>query len=223
MREERQTKYGNQDTRETGRKLSPAEERRLSAFEELSESLCAQGYRRVELTVSIVKANLFAVALFIPLLIVGGGLYLLKNPQFGTGFGRTNPLVYLVVFAVMIVVHELIHGLSWAVFTEHHGKDIEFGFMKEYLTPYCTCRVPLKKGQYIFGALMPLVLVGLVPLAAGILTGSFTLLLIGVIMTDGAAGDIMIVWNILRYRSGARDVLYVDHPTQGGGVIFEKQ
>ena len=42
-------------------------------------------------------------------------------------------------------------------------------------------------------------------------------------MTDGAAGDIMIVWNILRYRSGARDVLYVDHPTQGGGVIFEKQ
>ena len=222
MGEERQTKYGNQDTRETGRKLSPAEERRLSAFEELSESLCAQGYRRVELTVSIVKANLFAVALFIPLLIVGGGLYLLKNPQFGSGFGRTNPLVYLVVFAVMIVVHELIHGLSWAVFTEHHGKDIEFGFMKQYLTPYCTCRVPLGKGQYIFGALMPLLVLGIVPMIAGILAGSLPILLLGIIMADAAAGDILIVWKILRYRSDAGSIVYIDHPTQAGGVIFEK-
>lgn len=222
MGEERQTKYGNQDTKEKGRKLSPAEERRLRAFEELSESLCVQGYRRVELTVSIVKANTFAVVLLIPLLIVGGGLFLWKNRQFGTGFGWMNPLVFPVALAALIVLHELIHGLCWAVFAEHHGKDIEFGFMKQYLTPYCTCRVPLGKGQYVFGALMPLLVLGIVPMIAGILTGSLPVLLLGIVMADAAAGDILIVWKILRYRSDAGSIVYIDHPTQAGGVIFEK-
>ena len=156
-------------------------------------------------------------------MVIGFGLFFLLNEELRIASSLSDMLLLIGGFLILTAVHELVHGAGWALFTERRFKDIEFGFMKEYLTPYCTCRVPLKKGQYIFGALMPLVLVGLVPLAAGILTGSFTLLLIGVIMTDGAAGDIMIVWNILRYRSGARDVLYVDHPTQGGGVIFEKQ
>ena len=133
-----------------------------------------------------------------------------------------NPLLFLVLFVALIVAHELIHGLSWSIFTPRHWKDVEFGFMKQYLTPYCTCRVPLAKGQYIFGALMPLVLLGLLPMLAGILAGSMGLMLLGVIMTDSAAGDILIVWKILRYRSDAGEIVYVDHPTQAGGVIFER-
>ena len=44
----------------------------------------------------------------------------------------------------------------------------------------------------------------------------------GIIMTVSAAGDIMIVWRLLTYRSQAETVVYIDHPTQAGGVIFEK-
>ena len=143
------------------------------------------------------KANIFAVVLLLPLLVVGYGLFLLKNGSFGIGLGMMNPLLFLVLLFVLIVVHELIHGLSWSLFAENHWKDIEFGFMKQYLTPYCTCGVPLEKGAYIFGALMPL-------------------------MADAAAGDILIVWKILCYRSEAGTIVYIDHPTQAGGVIFEK-
>ena len=46
--------------------------------------------------------------------------------------------------------------------------------------------------------------------------------LMGIIMADSAAGDIMIVRDILRYRSTAEEVVYIDHPTQAGGVIFER-
>lgn len=222
MNEKKKTVQGNQDEKEKSRQLSPAEERRLRAFEALSETMGAQGYRRVELTVGIVKANLFAVVLLIPLLIIGIGLFLLKNGGVGRGFAGINPLLFVVLLFALIVIHELIHGLSWAIFAEHHWKDIEFGFMKQYLTPYCTCVVPLSKGQYIFGALMPLVLLGLLPMLAGILTGSMQTLLMGIIMADAAAGDILIVWKILRYRSGADSIVYIDHPTQAGGVIFEK-
>ena len=222
MKEKAEAVRGNHDKKEKSRQLTQAEQRRLRAFEALSESMIGQGYRRAELTVIIVKANLFAVVLLIPLLIVGIALFLLKNGPFRYSHGPATPLLFLVILFVLIVAHELIHGLSWAIFAEHHGKDIEFGFMKQYLTPYCTCKVPLSKGQYIFGALMPLIALGILPMIAGILMGSMPVLPMGIIMADSAAGDILVVWKILRYTSAAESFVYIDHPTQAGGVIFEK-
>ena len=213
---------GDPEKQEKTRPLSPAEQRRQQSFEALSESMASQGYRRVELTVDLVKANIFAVILLIPLAVAGIGLYLLKNRQLGDSFTPTGPFVFLIVLGVLIVVHELVHGLSWAVFAEHHWKNIEFGFIRQYLTPYCTCTVPLTKGQYIFGAVMPLVVLGILPMIAGILLGSMPTLFIGIIMADAAAGDILIICRILLYRSEAGSIVYIDHPTQAGGVIFEK-
>ncbi len=213
---------GNQDETEKNRKLTEAELQRKQAFEALADEMQQNGYRRTDLTISIVKANLFAIVLLIPVLIIGFGGFTVANRQIRHGFTPgTFPLLSLLL-AILIVVHELIHGISWAAFTEHHFGDIEFGFMKQYLTPYCACKAPLSRGQYITGALMPLLILGIIPLIAGIAAGSLPFLLIGIVMTDAAAGDIMIGWNILRYESSAATVVYIDHPTQGGGVIFEK-
>ena len=216
---------GNQDEREKNRELSEAEQKRLAAFEAQAEKLKEQGYRRVDLTVSIVKANVFAIILLFPLMALGMWLFWLKNGTLAGGIAARSIgglLLFVLVMAVLVVVHELIHGLSWSLFTERRFGDIEFGFMKQYLTPYCTCLVPLAKGQYIFGALMPLVVLGILPMAAGILMGSMPVLFMGIIMTVSAAGDMMIVWCILTYRSQAETIVYMDHPTQAGGVIFEK-
>lgn len=214
--------FGNTDSKEKARELSPAEKQRLEKFEALSDDLIRQGYRRTELTISIVKANIFAIGLMVAALVIGLVLFFLANDLDSVTIRRVNPLLWILAFAVLIVVHELIHGVSWAIFTEHHFGDIAFGFMKQYLTPYCACAVPLSKGQYIFGALMPLLLVGIMPMIIGILSGSFFWLLIGAALVAGAGGDIQIVGNILRYKSEADDILYIDHPTQAGGVIFEK-
>ena len=37
-----------------------------------------------------------------------------------TGFRAGTMVLFLVLFAVLIVVHELIHGITWALFAEHH-------------------------------------------------------------------------------------------------------
>lgn len=219
-------KYGNQDERETSRELTAVEQKRLDRFKDISGQMEESGYRRVELTVSIVRANLVAVILLIPLAVIGFGLFLLKNRDRGidTGISRgpLGMLLFLVLLVALIVVHEAIHGASWAFFTKRGFRDIEFGFMKQYLTPYCTCTIPLTKGQYIFGALMPFLVLGVLPMALGIITGFLPGLLMGIIMADSAAGDLMIVWNILRYRTNAKELVYMDHPTQAGGVIFER-
>ena len=147
MKQAEHRKQGNTDEREKQRRLSADEQRRLAHFEAQAEALAQQGYRRVELTVGIVKANVFAVVLLIPLLIIGVGLFLLRNGLPSAALTPSHPLLVLTVLLLLIVVHELIHGLSWAIFAEHHFRDIAFGVIWQYLTPYCSCMTPLSRGQ----------------------------------------------------------------------------
>ena len=206
------------------RKLSAKEQRRLNVFEETCEKLSQKGYKKTDLTISIVKANLFVFLLAIPVVAIGVFLFAWKNPISLLTPTPHGSLLFVVLFIVLIVVHEFIHGLTWSLYAEHHFKDIEFGFMKEYLTPYCTCTTPLLKSHYIMGALMPCVVLGILPTAIGILLGSHLLFWIGIVMILAAGGDIMIVRKVLAYKSqsGAEEILIYDHPTQAGSVIFER-
>ena len=203
------------------RTLSEAERRRLERFEQITRRMEQQGYVRRDLTISIGKANVFAILLLIPLLVIGFGLYYAVHQRLD--YSGSNLILFFVVFIVLIAVHELIHGVCWSIFTPHHFRDIEFGIIKSSLTPYCTCLEPLKRGQHIFGTVMPLVILGILPMAAGIALGRTDVLFMGIIMADSAAGDIMVIRRFLGYRSDAAETVFMDHPTQAGGVVFEKQ
>ena len=205
---------------EKEKKLTEAEQKRAERFARISEEMTQQGYTRHDLTIGIGKANLFAVLLLIPLAVIGYGLYFLVHRSLD--FSSSHFLLMLVAFLVLIVVHELIHGVCWSIFTPHHFKDVEFGVMRSSLTPYCTCLVPLGKKQYIFGAVMPLLVLGILPMITAIIIGNPDLLFLGILMADGGAGDIMIIRRILGYRSGAKEIVYMDHPTEAGGVVFER-
>ena len=209
---------------EETRKLSAKEQRRQDVFDETCERLIREGYKKTNLTVGIVKANIIVLLLAIPVIAVGVLLFTLKNP---VSLLRPTPqgsILFIVLFVVLIVVHELIHGLTWSVFAENHFKDIDFGFMKELLTPYCTCSTPLRKSHYIMGALMPCIVLGIIPAAIGILLGSSLLFWIGIVMTLSAGGDIMIVCKVMAFKKQpeSKEILIYDHPTQAGSVIFEK-
>ena len=211
-------------TKEKNRKLSAKEQRRLNVFEETCERLSQEDYKKTDLTIGIVKANLFVFLLAIPIIAIGVLLFAWRNPISLLMPTSQGSLLFIVLFVVLIVVHELIHGLTWSVYAEHHFKDIEFGFMKELLTPYCTCTTPLPKKHYILGALMPCIVLGIIPTAIGILIGSSLLFWIGIVMILSAGGDIMIVWKVMKFKKQdeSKEILIYDHPTQAGSVIFEK-
>lgn len=202
------------------RVLSEEEQKRLARFEQTAQELTKQGYTRHDLTIGMGKASWIAIFLLIPLFIAGYGLYYLVHHKIEmTGF---NGAAFLIVFLLLTVVHELIHGISWSIFTPNHFKDIAFGIMMPYLSPYCTCMAPLTKPRHIFGTVMPLILLGIVPTVIGIAAGIPMALLMGLLMIDIATGDILIIRKILAYKTSAADVVYMDHPTDAGGVIFER-
>jgi len=209
---------------EKDRNLSAKEQKRLDVFEETFERLSREGYKKTDLTIGIVKANLFVFLLAIPVVAIGVLLFAWRNPISLLAPTPHGSLLFIVLFFVLIIAHELIHGLTWSIYAEHHFKDIEFGFMKEYLTPYCTCTTPLLKSHYILGALMPCIVLGILPMAIGILLGSHLLFWIGIVMILSAGGDIMIVWKVLTFKKQdlSKEILIYDHPTQAGSVLFEK-
>lgn len=209
--------------KEKERKLTKAEQKRKVAFEQLKEQLEEQGYRERDLTVGLVYANIMAIVLGLPFIILFFAAFFWRNETFVISLDIMPVLLYLALFFVLVFLHELIHGVTWAIFAPSHWKAVSFGFVVEYLTPYCTCNEPLKRWQYVIGALMPTVILGLIPSLTAVYTGSVLLLLLGMMLIWGGGGDMTIVLRLLRYRDPARDTVYIDHPYQAGVVAFERK
>lgn len=129
-------------------------------------------------------------------------------------------LAFAVVLVVGIVVHELIHGLFWALYAPSGFKSISFGVIWKMLTPYCHCSAPLKVKHYSIGALAPLVILGIVPAITGVALHSLMTTVFGVIFIASAAGDIMVAW---RLRKEPAENTVLDHPTEAGYLVYEPE
>lgn len=213
---------GDRKKKEEERKLTAREAARKEKFDRLCRRMEREGWQRKDLTVGLVFANVMAIVLSIPFIAVFGFLFFKLNgnnvhiPSAGGG------LLLAVAYLVSIVIHELIHGIGWSLFAPKGWKSISFGFIVQYLTPYCTCDDPLRKGPYLFGALAPLTVLGIIPSLVSLFTGELLLLGYGLLMIVSAGGDMTIALNILKNTSRAGEVLYIDHPYQAGGVMFER-
>ncbi len=208
--------------KEKKRRLSEKEKKRKEEFDQLCDEMEERGYQKKELLVSVTKANIYACIMAFP--VFGIGFYLFYKHNGISAFGLSGywSIFLTVTMLVLIVVHELIHGITWSIFSKNHFRDIDFGIMKEYMTPYCVCKAPLEKGPYLLGCLMPLILLGILPSIVAIFSGSFFLLLNGLIMIISAGGDIMIAAKLLAHKTDKKELLCLDHPTLAGLVVFEK-
>lgn len=139
------------------RKLTPAEQKRKEQFALVCEEMERQGYRKTDLTIGVVKANLLALIVMLPFAVLSGAV-VLSRVSFLSMAESMSPfdfLLFLLVMLLLTAVHEGIHGLTWGLFAESHWRAIRFGVIWKALTPYCTCAQPMKRGQYILGAAMP--------------------------------------------------------------------
>ena len=213
-----------------GHVLTPAEIKRQELFDKKEKDILANGYKRKDILISVLKANFVGILLTLPFvaLIVGG--YILKNGFINVDESiQESAVMYFVKLGIIMVatialsvVHEKIHGWFWSIGAENGSKDIEFGFQKENLTPYCTCKSPLTKKIYILGSMMPMTILGIVLGIVSIFVGSWVVLAIAVLQTIGGSGDILISAMLLRYNTKDKDVILMDHPTKIGLVAFEK-
>ncbi len=206
--------------KEKDRKLTKAEQSRKIEFENLKMRLEEEGYQSYNLTIGIVYANIMAFILAIPIILPLWVAFSKRNYSLNGVFEGLDVFLFLAIFAVLIVAHEIIHGIFWGIFAKEHWKSISFGFIMKYLTPYCNCKEPLKKSEYIIGALMPTIILGIIPCFVAIFIGSAMLFMLGAIMILGGGGDLTIILKLLFYHSDKKDTIYIDHPYKLGLVAF---
>ncbi|MFD2245713.1 DUF3267 domain-containing protein [Pontibacter ruber] len=184
-----------------------------------------------EITLTAAQANVRALAFMLPILLLYALPYLLLwHGQFTIAnlkaFARTYeanllyfPFLMFLIIGVGAVVHELLHGVTWAVFCKRGFSSISFGIYWKILTPYCHCKEPLRLKHYLLGGLMPGFILGLLPAVYGIVLGNFGWWLFGLFFTFAAAGDLLIVWMLRRQNSND---LVQDHPEKIGCFILER-
>lgn len=205
-----------------GRKLSRREQARLEDFQRLSGQMRQQGYRRVDLVVDVVQANVMAVVVMLPFLAAAAVLFFALNPVGEVYIPLSGMALWLLAFLVLVVLHEAIHGLTWGLMAPHGFKAIAFGVIWQMLTPYCTCNDGLKRWQYLLGGLMPTLILGFGLAGLATAQGSLWLFSLAEVMILGGGGDFLVVFKMLRHpqKDGA---VYYDHPYECGLVVFEPE
>lgn len=173
-----------------------------------------------EYTMTSGEANKKALLFILPIILIAAGPYFMiwefNFEKADGGFGEWS---FLVVFLVGIIVHELIHGLCSVLYAKHGFKSVRFGVMWKTLTPYCHCKEPLTAKQYRVVALMPSVILGILPVVYSWLVGDYRYLLFGGALLLGGAGDFLIVWMMRKLK---KDDLVKDHPDKIGFRVLEK-
>jgi hypothetical protein len=188
-------------------------------------------YYKEKYAIDIYKANQYGLRLLLGILILSFLLFFLVWPDtfwsklkglfavdgvldFLTGLGKV-----LVILALGITAHEFIHGVFWAFFTKRGFRSIRFGILKQYLTPYCHSKEPLKVWQYITGAVMPAVLLGFLPIILSIVAGSMSWLIFGIFFTAAAGGDFIMIRMLIREPMTA---WVEDHASEAGYFMYRE-
>lgn len=186
-------------------------------------------YERVLKVIDIQEAGKFGLIISVPVFLIFGGLFYIFNSDtlyslFHIPFSFWSFLLKgflgLIVYIMGIVLHELIHGITWAIFLKDGFKSIKFGIIKEHLTPYCHSKRPMKIKHYILGGIMPSILLGIVPAVMGIVFGNIWVTLFGILFTIASIGDFMVVQLLI--EENMNDYAQ-DHPSEAGCYVYRRR
>jgi hypothetical protein len=188
-------------------------------FEKMKAQLHEKGYREKDVTIPSGKAMSLGVLYGLPFVIVFGLLYrffLVDRAHLLEVSGPSFYILFLAIIAVSVVIHELLHGIGWAVASGKGWNVVRFNISA--MMPSCACKAALEKKQYLIGVLSPFVLLGFGSVLFILIYPGTVSLLTMMVNFVAAGADLMIAVNVLKEGES----LIVDHPTEAGYIAFYK-
>ena len=178
--------------------------------------------RKVDHSISMLKANLYSLPLVIVLIVLltGSFLFIWGKQQLLSSFPiiYLNLKIFIPVLIIGAVLHEVLHALSFLIIGKVPAENVKLGFQWKSLTPYAHCKIPVKASLYRISLLMPALLMGIIPWFVSLITGNGWLLVYAVIFTIVSGGDILTIWII---RKAKPNQLVQDHPYNCGCWVYE--
>lgn len=185
-------------------------------YEKTCSEMEEKGYQKKEHILSAAYTNTFGMAVPLPIIVLVVAVWRLRWGSSASPIADLHLIYAFLGMIIITIIHEGIHGLTWSRFSKDGFANIKFGVSNGM--PYCHCNEPLGKKGYIIGAAAPVVVLGIVFLAASLMINSMTVLALAALNILLAGGDMLIIWNARKLK----DVYVVDHPDLPGFVAFEK-
>jgi len=178
--------------------------------------------------INIVWANVYGFIVFFSALMIFGIPYFYLWTAKGKDYFKIFPSIeniiikfffFITMFLVGIILHEIIHGFVFAMKAKNKFKSIKFGIMpKEKLfSPYCHCMEIVKINHYRISAIMPTLILGIIPATFSIMFGSFVMFLLGSVFISAGSGDLLM---IIKMRKEKNNALIYDLPNEAGFVLY---
>lgn len=173
-----------------------------------------------DLSISLARANVLVGVMMLPLIGLMLVLYRLlslaiSGPANSPSLGSVVGLLLAVLPGIF--VHEAMHGVAWRAFGRLGRGRIQYGFQRSTLTPYAHALDPMPVAAYRLGAVLPALLLGVAPYAAGIVLGNFPLSLFGILFFAAAGGDFLVLWLLRNVKGGT---MVQDHPSRAGCLVL---
>lgn len=170
-----------------------------------------------DLSISMAQANVIVAFVSIPVVLLQFILFIGLHGIEKLGL-TANLLILIAAVLLGIVIHELIHGLSWVIFGRKPFSAVQFGFQWNTFTPYAHLKEPVEVNAYRLGAFLPGFLLGICTYVLSLIVGSGDLFWFSLIHTSAAGGDWLILWLIRHVKAGMQ---VEDHPTNAGCYVLE--
>jgi hypothetical protein len=169
-----------------------------------------------DLSISMARANVIVLFTSIPVALLQFLSFVMLHgvDNLGTMWGST----LLIAVLLGVLVHELIHGISWVIFGHKPFSAIKFGFQWKTITPYAHLKEPVEVNAYRIGGFMPGFILGILPYILSLVLGDANLFWFSLVHTAAAGGDWLILWLIRNVKAGT---LVEDHPTNAGCYVIE--
>ncbi len=170
-----------------------------------------------DLSISMERANIVVLFISIPVVILQFALFsFLHGPE--KMESTWNFILLLALIVIGVLVHELIHGITWAIFGHKPFSAIKYGFQTKTLTPYAHLKEPVEVNAYRIGAFMPGLVLGIFTYVISLVLGDGNLFWFSLVHTSASGGDWLILWLIRHVKAGT---LVEDHPSNAGCYVIE--
>ncbi|MGV8094930.1 MAG: DUF3267 domain-containing protein [Mangrovibacterium sp.] len=188
-------------------------------------------YTTQKITINLIKTNVLGLMILLPtIFLLGLPYYLIWIKDKNLCFRLIKVLFHEVLngriffFIILVLLfgtllHEIIHALMYSIFAKSGLSSIKIGIFWKTLTPYCYCKEPLKIKHYILSAIMPFIVLGIIPSILSYFMGCIWLLMFGIFFINGAIGDLLIIYLLSKEKKGD---FVQDHPNDAGCYIYRK-
>ncbi len=125
-------------------------------------------------------------------------------------------IYFLVIYFLWMFLHEVFHGIGFAINKNINCKNIVYGACLEKGILYCMCKQKISKRDIMISLIFPFIFIGVITFFIGIIFNNQLLILLSLFNIIGSIGDLVMFFSFLKLP----DFYYVDQNDCTGFVLI---